>query len=406
MTADRYDLDVYLQSVNEQIQTTKMSSELWFRSPPASEIRQNDRFVRSLIGEGLSGAISVDQAVQQTPRSGSVSLWDSYWEAAERARDVAVRFGAAGHRTLDEYFTVDPRRSGEAALVRAGEAVTASSAADYLLQSIRRLSGVSGIPPAESCRRVMAALARDWPDLVPLRLGQSGPPVDAAHPLREFCSSVEVRGAQRRGPECTSHGVSTDNPRALLSETEAREFAKTYMLSRYCFTVQEYRMAERLVAVPRLKSALLAAQLRLIARSRESLGWLLTRFGTPRVLLPFTELLVNRHGYQSSALELSPNPKLITVLCNNVVPAIAGELLRRGARIEDLDADVIRAGVVAARRRHVFEIMIALFDRIEGSGPDVGLSGFSMRVCPGLVPFSNFLLDWLPYYFDRFSYSP
>jgi hypothetical protein len=405
MITDRYDLDVYLQSVNEQIQTTKMSSELWFRSPPANEIRQNDRFVRSLIGEGLSWAISVDQAVQQTTRSDSVSMRNSYWEAAERARDVAVCFGAAGHRTLDEYFTVDPRRSGEAALVRADQAVTASSPADYLLQSIRRLSRVSGTPPAESCRWVMAALARDWPDLVPLRLGQS-PPVDAAHPLREFCSSVEVRGAQRRGPECNSQGVSTDNPRALLSETEAREFATTYMLSRYCFTVQEYRMAERLVAVPRLKSALLAAQLHLIAGSRESLGMLLTRFGTPRVLLPFTELFVNRHGYQSSVLELSPNPKLITVLCNNVVPAIAGELLRRGAHVEHLDADVIRAGVVAARRRHVFEIMIALFDRIEGSGPDVGLSGFSMRVCPGLVPFCNFLLDWLPYYFDRFSYPP
>jgi hypothetical protein len=404
MTGDRNDLDAYLQSVNEEIQTTKISSELWFRSPSPHDIRENDRFVRSLIREGLGRVTPVNRARHQSAKYDAALIQSAYWEEAKQARDIAVHFGAAGYRTLEEYFMVDPGRSSGATLARARHVVAAFSPAGYLLQSIDLLSTADAAAPAESCRKAMAILARDWPDLVHVNLEQSGPVVSAADLLREFCNSVEARIARPRGPEQTSPDSSVDSPPVLLTAAEAREFATTYMLGRYCFTAEEYLMAKRLVAMPRLQSALLAVQLQLIAESREPLDRLLARFGTPEVLLPFTEVFVNRHGYNSSRLGLSPNPKLITVLCNNVVPAIAGELLRRGSRVDDLDADAIHAGIVAARRRHVFEIMIALFDRADGSLPDtVSLSGFSMRVCPALAPFSTFLEDWLPHYFECFS---
>ncbi|MFD3842122.1 hypothetical protein ACFWWC_38625 [Streptomyces sp. NPDC058642] len=164
-------------------------------------------------------------------------------------------------------------------------------------------------------------------------------------------------------------------------------------------------MTAELVAMPRLQSALLAVQLHLTASSAEPLARLVAGFGTPRVLLPFTEAFVDRFNYSSPArIGLCPNPKLITVLCNNVVPAIAGELLRREAQATELDSDSIQAGVIAARRRHIYEIMIALFNRADTLPPDmVALSSFSRRVCPAAVPFSAFLEEWLPYYFDQFS---
>lgn len=328
MIADRRGLDVYLRSVNEEIQTTKMSSELWFRSPAQRRVRDNDRFVRSLIRDGLH--------------------WDStgdanrYWELAEQARNVCVHFGAAGHRSLDEYFTTDPGRAGEVVLTQLRDAATRGSLADRLLRSL------SDDSPALACRKAMAALA------------------------------------------------SADDQQPLLTPAQARGFAATYMLSRYCYTAQEFRVAADLVAVPRLRNAMLAAQFSLTLGSATSAAALVERLGTPKALLPFTEAFVNRHGYLSSRINLCPNPKLITVLCNNVVPAIAGVLLRRGAH--DLDGDIIREGVAEARRRHVFEVMIALFNQ----GPDsmVTLSGFSLRVCPALVPFSTFLENWLPQYFS------
>jgi hypothetical protein len=326
--ADRRGLDVYLRSVNEEIQTTKMSSELWFRSPSQRRIRSNDRVVRSLIHEGL--------------RWNSSASAERYWDLAEQARDVSVHFGAAGHRSLDEYFTTDPRRAGEASLARLRNAVTIGSPADRLLRSVSDAES-----PAVACRQAMASLA------------------------------------------------SADDQQALLTPAVAREFAAAYMLSRYCYTAEEFRVAADLVELPRLRGAMLAAQFALTTGSATSAGSLAERLGTPRALLPFTEAFVNRHGYHSSRISLCPNPKLITVLCNNVVPAIAGVLLRRGA--QELDGDIIRDGVAEARRRHVFEVMIALFNQ----GPDgmVRVSGFNLRVCPALAPFTTFLENWLPRFF-------
>ncbi|WP_265564773.1 hypothetical protein [Streptomyces hygroscopicus] len=408
MTPDRHGLGVYLQSVNEEVQTLKMSSELWFRSPPLHEINVNDRFVRSLVGAGLEWTASASTACGEHAESQPDRLWSKYWDAATHSRDIAVHFGAPGHRTLREYFTVDTGRSGEVALARARRTVTAHSPADYLLQTIDRVSAATGAAPAQSCRRVMSLLSRDWPRSVPAHQDPSGAALTASQVLREFRDSVEARTSARRRPHRaspdpgTGPNPGTGGPSVLLTAAEARELASSYMLGRFCFTAQECLMAMRLVGTPRLQAALLAVQLQLTAGSLGPLDRLVTAFGTPRALLPFTEAFVNRHGYGSSRLSLSPNPKLITVLCNNVVPAIAGELLRKGAHAEDLDADTVRAGVVAARRRHVFEILIALFDRVDGPDPNtVQLSGFSMRVCPALVPFTAFLETWLPYHFAR-----
>ncbi|MGW3631420.1 hypothetical protein ACWD7F_14815 [Streptomyces sp. NPDC005122] len=404
MTPDREGLEVYLRSVNEEIQTTKMSSELWFRSPPRYRIHANDRFVRSLMGEGLRWATS-PTVPSEPAASHPSSVRSVYWDAATRVREAAVHFGAAGHRSLDGYLTLDTGRSGEAALMRARRDTAPRTPADYLLRSVDRFSATTGADPARSCREAMRVLSRDWPLLVRACRDRTGSAPRASDVLREFHHSVETRAGRTSGPEHPSPDPRADGPPVLLTTAEARELATSYMLGRLPFTAQEYRMARELVAVPRLQSALLAVQLRLTKGSLESLGGIVTAFGTPRVLLPFTEAFVNRSGYgPSTRVDLSPNPKLITVLCNNVVPAIAGELLRGGAQADDLDSDFVRAGVAAARRRHIYEIMIALFNRVDGSPADmVALSGFSMRVCPAAVPFSAFLEEWLPYYVDHFS---
>ncbi|MFG3657088.1 hypothetical protein [Streptomyces sp. NPDC047706] len=405
MTPDRHKLDVYLQSVNEQIQTTKMSSELWFRSPPPHQIRANDQFVRSLMSEGLAPSASpaISAAEQAEHRLSAVR--SRYWAQATRTRDVAVHFGAADHASLNEYFTLDAGRSGEAARGRARRTVARSTPADYLLRSIDRLAAATDADPAAACRKSMRMLARDWPRLV---LACQAPPdsvLPASRVLREFYRSTARGDPSRNGPKYTPHGSPGHGPPVLLTEVEAREMATSYMLGRLPFTDREYRLAAKLAAMPRLQSALLAVQLHLTASSAEPLARLVAGSGTPRVLLPFTEAFVDRFRYSSAErIDLRPNPKLITVLCNNVVPAIAGELLRREARAADLDSDSIQAGVIAARRRHIYEITIALFNRTDTLPPGmVVLSGFSRRVCPAAVPFSEFLEEWLPYYFDRLS---
>ncbi|MFF9362156.1 hypothetical protein [Streptomyces griseoluteus] len=403
MMVDRRDLDIYLRSVNEEIQTMKMSSELWFRSAGPQQIRANDRFVRSLMSAGLNWGTP---AARDRPESSGplrCPVRREYWSAVTAAQDVAVRFGAAGHLSLGAYFTVDAGRSGEAAFMRARSAVVPLSPADYLLRSIDRIAVRAGAGPADACRKAMRMLSRDWLHFVDACRGRPCTPVHASAVLDKFHEAVTTESVSRRSESDPKPlDPCARGPRVVLTEAEARELAASYMIGRLPFAAQEYRMAQELVAIPRLQKALLAAQLHLTAGSLKAVGALVGQLGTLRSLLPFTEAFVNRSGYgPAGRLELSPNPKLITVLCNNVVPAIAGELLRRGSQARDLDAASIRAGVIAARRRHIYEVMIALFDRVEGppSGM-VTLSGFNVRVCPAAAPFSAFLEEWLPFYFD------
>ncbi|MFJ6903870.1 hypothetical protein [Streptomyces griseoluteus] len=402
MTVNRRDLDLYLRSVNEEIQTMKMSSELWFRSACPQRIRANDRFVRELMSAGLNWGTSAAQECPESSGPPRCPVRREYWSAVTAAQDVAVRFGAAGHHSLGAYFTVDAGRSGEAAFMRAWSTVVPLSPADYLLRSIDRIAVRSGAAPADACRKAMRILSRDWLHFVNACRGQPLTPVHASAVLDKFHEAVATEHVARSGSVPKALDPCADGPRVVLTEAEARELAKSYMIGRLPFTAREYSVARELVTMPRLQEALLAAQLHLTAGSLKAAGALVAQLGTLRSLLPFTEAFVNRSGYgPSGRLELSPNPKLITVLCNNVVPAIAGELLRRGSQARDLDSASIRAGVIAARRRHIYEVPIALFDQVEGppSGM-VTLSGFNVRVCPAAGPFSAFLEEWLPFYFD------
>ncbi|MER8027493.1 hypothetical protein ABTZ78_00730 [Streptomyces bauhiniae] len=401
MTVTRHDLDVYLRSVNEEIQTMKMSSEFWFRSASPQQIRANDRFVRSLMSAGLEWGTSAPH--EELPDLPRCPVQHEYWSAVTSGQDVAVRFGAADHPSLEAYFTVDAGRSGDAAFLRARSAAVPLSPADYLLRSIDRIAVTTSTGPADACRKAMRLLSRGWPLFADACRARSHSPLHASAVLREFHESVVTRSIPRSGSEQTLLAPRADGPRVILTEVEARELAASYGVGRLPFTAQEYRMAGELAAMPRLQGALLAAQMHLTAGSLQAVGALVNQLGTLRSLLPFTEAFVNRSGYgPSGRLGLSPNPKLITVLCNNVVPAIAGELLRRGAQAEDLDSASIRAGVVAARRRHIYEVMIGLFDRAQGLPAGmVTLSGFNVRVCPAAAPFSTFLEEWLPFYFDR-----
>lgn len=346
MTPDRAGLDWYLRSVNERIQTTKMSSELWFHSPPSHQVQANDRFARSLISKAWPAPTAPGPHDPE-------AIWSAYQEAAARTRDVATHFGAAGHQTLNEYFAVDATRSGETALAGARSMITPSSPADHLLRTIDHLTAKTGATPARAAHQAMAMLSRQWPTPTP------------------------------------------------LTKTEARQLARLYMVGRYPYTTQEFRTAAHLTTNRRLRSALLAVQLQLTEQLRQPLSRLAIELGTTRALLPFTEAAVNQHGYdRTSPVALSPNPKLITVLCNNIVPAIAGELLRTNTHEDDLDQDVLRTGVIAARRRQVFRIMIALFNQADD--PDkVTLSGFNMRVCPAATLFTRYVERWLPHHYDR-----
>ncbi|MBM0276970.1 hypothetical protein [Micromonospora tarensis] len=356
--------------MNEERQTTKLASEVWFQAASAEVTARNDYFVRALVRRVLPpGEPSPESGELGALLADPAALSAYYWQRVETAKPVAVHFGAADLDTLDGYFRLTAGRSLSAALARLRAEITPGSPAAHLLRRIDRLALRRGRSHAEACRTVMSELSMRWPDL-----GQ----------------------ACRGGPDAPPSGES-----ALLTTTEARELARVYLLARLCFSAEEFRIAQVLAGSPRVRYAILATQLYLVSEVSRSASELADAWGTAKILLPFSEAFVNRSGYSSSGIDLAPNPKLITVIGHNVLPAVAGELIRRAATVDALDGGILADGVLAAVRRGVFSVTIGLFHRTD-SRDTVSLSGLSRRVCPAVRPFGAFCQRWLPYFFDRY----
>ncbi|WP_433349548.1 hypothetical protein [Micromonospora sp. CA-111912] len=405
MHPDREKLDTYLQFVNEEMQTAKLASEMWFRSAPGAVVAENDHFVRSVLRRGLSHAEPPSESGDVEPLpTGPAALRARYWQRVVDAKPVAVHFGAADLDGLDDYFDVATDRSSQAAVARLRAETTPRSPADHLLRSVEQVAAVLGTSHSESCRQTMNLLSTDWCDLV--RRCRNGPEPalpTADRVLSAFYASISPELVRQRllTPPSRSRHRHRGAAEASLTSSQAREMARSYMLARLCFSAEEVRVARRLASHPRLQYALLATQLQLVAASSHRARQLTRDWGTARVLLPFTEAFVSSNGYRSSVTDLAPNPKLITVLCNNLLPAVAGELLIRDAGPDDLDAGTLAAGVQAAYQRGVFAVTIGLFHGTAEPGV-VSLSGFSRRVCPAARPFAAFCRRWLPYFFERY----
>ncbi|MCZ7438327.1 hypothetical protein O7598_18110 [Micromonospora sp. WMMC241] len=393
---ERHRLDTYRESVNETMQTTKLASEVWFHSAPAETIARNDRFVRSLVGRVLPVVTGRPDADEVVPfRAESADLPANYWRRVAPVKPIAVRFGAADLDGVYDYLAVDADRGVEAVMGRLRGDVAPLSPAGLLLSGIERVAATRGGPPAEACRYLMSRLAADWGPLVRQSRTASVAGVPTAHQV--FALLHDVIGRDRpasRAPGRPGRADAADE--VLLSRTDARALARAYMPARLCFTDVEIRMAQRLARDPRVRHALLATHLHLVDESSGRAGELFAEWGDARVLLPFTEAFV-WHGPTGAGL--APNPKLLTVMCNNLLPAVAAELSDRGGRgADDLDADMLRAGVDTAVRRGVFSVTVGLFRRT--AHPDVvSLAGFNRRTCPAAGSFSAFCRRWLPRFF-------
>ncbi|MFI6244012.1 hypothetical protein ACIBEF_29520 [Micromonospora sp. NPDC050795] len=398
-------LDTYLESVNEERQTAKLASEVWFQAASAEVTARNDDFVRTLLRRVLPpGRPSPESGDLGALLADPAALSAYYWERVVAGKAVAVRFGAADLGTLDGYFGLTAGRSLPDAVARLHEETTPGSPAAHLLRGIERLASRRGQSHAEACRDVMSHLSTHWPDLARrCRGGPDAAPLPAERILSTLDDAIGVAGeegrrSRRSSPDVPAQGAGSAE--VLLTTAEARELARVYMLARLCFSAEEFRIAQLLAADPRVRYAVLATHLYLVSEVSRSAEELVESWGTAKVLLPFTEAFVNVSGYSSSVADLAPNPKLITVISNNLLPAVAGELLRRDAAVDEVDADILAAGVQAAVQQGVFDVTIGLFNQADRRDA-VSLSGLSRRVCPAVRPFGAFCRRWLPYFFDR-----
>lgn len=91
------------------------------------------------------------------------------------------------------------------------------------------------------------------------------------------------------------------------------------------------------------------------------------------------------------AVELAPNPKLAKAFTNNILPAIAMELIENDRTVDELEPDDIRKGVERARKAHLFQLDIGEFRRHDEDDRLVTLRSIFSAVCPGSGMFLNAL---------------
>jgi hypothetical protein len=117
-------------------------------------------------------------------------------------------------------------------------------------------------------------------------------------------------------------------------------------------------------------------------------------------LLPFSELFVQKEGF-----DFIPNPKLIKVLCNNLVPAIAGRLIDDESSIHQLTSLQIADSTHDARKRRVFQAQIGKFNNYDDQTDTVELDAIFSRTCPAMQILTDSLTTWLPYIYERVKIS-
>lgn len=394
------ELSQYLQCVNETRQTMKIGSEQFMVSPPPPVVRTNDRFVRRLISRSLPAIEPSDEVLDRLPlRMGVADVKSWYWAESQRGRKVALRFGAADHANVDKYFDVDVTRAWLTRAQTLRQAHPAPSLTSELLQLVESIAASQSISVPQASRAAALQLSRAWSTQDPAVHTER----NLREALRELCAD--------HGPSGTSGGVLRDPtcPERLggaafpLSspESEVQEFAGVFGLSRLDFDVREMELSHRIARDPRLQYALLAFHSIVVVQARTIAAKLVARFGDSHVLLPFTELCVDVDGYSSPSVDLVPNPKLITVLVNNILPGISGIMLRDEVPLDRLNGSVIQQGVASAVSRGIFEVRIGAFNRSE-SDSEPTLDGMTLRVCPARDPFAQLCARWLPFLFERY----
>lgn len=403
MTTVSNELTQYLEWVNETRQTMKIGSEQFMVSPPAHILRENDRFVRRLIASSLLVHQPSDDLLDRQPlrrMMDDVESW--YWGEARRGAGVSLDFGATDHAHVSAHFQVDVMRAWPTRVRSLRDAHPGPSLTNEFLHLIDSVAEQRSTTVPQACRVVMTELSRRW------SATGNGARSCEAEPEKGLREALREAGShqwsnvprERRGRVGRDYYDGTAYP-LLTSESEVREFAAAYALGRLGYNTREMELAQLVASDPRLQYALLAFHSVVTIQARAVAAPLVQRYGDPRVLLPFTEICVDANRYRSSSVDLVPNPKLITVLTNNVVPAISGVMARDQVSLDGLNGSLIREGVASAVSRGIFEVRVGAFNRAEPKD-QATLDGMTLRVCPARDPFAQMCQAWLPFLFDRY----
>lgn len=397
-------LDDYLEIVDSRVRTSRRLSEVCLRMTNDPNLMSGERLIRDDLNKTFDD-FTQNHYEATTTRSEVEAIRDYYWARAQNVSEVA---GAYPGATLDDYFVVDVDRDEESVRKMIREKYESGSVPGLLLSSIEAYSTSLNITIMEASRIATKHLTYAMPYLKMYAtehvstgdFNREDATRAAFHYFADELVPNHIRESERSGSIAKYDSCYPALPAdsellepLLLSAGDAKALTRVYKLERRPYSHEELRGAAELTQSPMIRSLLMNFQLTMVEYGARYLEDHPER--KEHSLLPFSEIFVESDG------EFLPNPKLLKVLSNNYLPALAGILAGDNRDVSTLQPEDFANAATDARKRRVFFAQIARYNNHDRENDTVELDAFVSRTCPGMKMLTDSLTHWLPEIYSK-----
>lgn len=404
----------YLQELGGK-RTARHASEESKSSPDPKSVAEQTRYIRTDL-QNIFDIQSDHLPVSETAKS-TEQIKQEYWSRASR---VGTEYGAKENFSLEDYLHVGAERDYASIKEYIEEEYAPDSIPRSVLDGIDAYHNVLEINPSTASSIIMELIGRSIGDIK-----SSARQIE----LTTKCSEQEATSAafaefitgtvpKHIDAIAEKHGRGDDAIRPYMNKPSFYPTADTpaeddvlklnyddvegliqvYDIQSRPYNETELGMADQLAQLPEMQTAMIQTQETLVAFSEDYLQQHPER--ATGNLRNFSEIFAPE--YNESGLELLPNPKLIRAMVNNVLPAVAQQLLLREATITEVSEEDIRAGIhVAAKEYKLFQTSIGQFKNYDQIEQTAELHSIYKVVCPANSLFPTFLTKYLASYYER-----
>lgn len=400
-------LDDYIASVIDTA-TTRHASEDRLDCPPIVEAVSAERIMRTTLHDMFDTYVSID--TDGTPTLGEVKSY--YWDGAQH---VTSAHGAKPGFSLDDYFHVDQDRYYDAVKTSVVEQYEPDSIPVVLFEAVDEYQRNLGLDSVNAARIMLTLFKRSMPlisDRAQSFAAKGLRPEEASREaVRDFADNtvpMHIAFLYGKGIDQVSKLPSMVNKSStypdidtrgkrheplLISTDDATGFSKVSRIQERPYTPQELAMADKMYDDPTMQKAVLLFHLSYVDYAAKYLERNPDRL--QHSLEPFTEIFV-----ATEAGVYVPNPKLIRVIGNNTLPAVARVLINEGVSADDLTSSFLQDGALLAKKLHVFQTQIGQFNQSKRPDSLIDMHSIFTRTCPAMKMFTDAMAQQLPVIYE------
>lgn len=411
-------LDVYIEQ-RIGTKTTRHASENNFNCPPITEAALAVRAMRQTIHDTFDGRYTPGFGVDGSLKDLATTKTD-YWRDAQYADES---HGAYPGYTLDNYFHASPTLSYGAVRASIEERYPPESLTAHMFGALDMYQQELGVSAPFAARAFTHLLHISLPAVRYAAtkyesMGES-PPDAGQKALSDFIGG-SVSQNIRFLNDLLSQGVAinahiaqkTQQPEEVdqsskplrLYRSDIEGLVRVRQVQIHPYTDQELALADTVMGTPNMQHAILIFHQRMIKRAESYFGAHAERLA--HNLEPFTEIFITRPD-TTGAASLVPNPKLVPVIGNNIIPAVARLLLGRGEQNpSNIKSSDIAHGIELAKNLGVFQTEVGQFTNYDSETDSAELTTLFARTCPAMQMFSQALREDLPILYDICRKAP